>query len=126
MQARLTLRLDFPNNTRVGHGKIRLLELVEETGSIAAAGRAMGMSYRRAWILVDSLNHAFRQPVIRTQPGGRRGGGAWLTSTGKSLVAEYRAMEHESLAATQRRIRKLERTLADGARRHSNQASASR
>lgn len=112
MHAKLTLRLEFTGETRIGPGKIRLLELVGETGSIAAAGRAMGMSYRRAWMLVDSLNRAFRKPVTRTQPGGKRGGGTWLTPTGKMLVAEYRAMEQETLAGGGRHIRKLQRALA--------------
>ncbi len=125
MQPKLTLRLEFGNDTRIGPGKIRLLELVGETGSIAAAGRAMGMSYRRAWMLVDSLNRSFRKPVTRTQPGGKRGGGTWLTPMGKMLVAEYRAMERETVAAGRLRIGKLQRALATAGPARSKRASAS-
>lgn len=120
---RLTLRLDLENNVRIGPGKIRLLELVKETGSIAAAGRAMGMSYRRAWLLVDSLNRAFREPVTRTQPGGRRGGGTWLTQTGLELLSAYRNLEKESLAAGAASIRKLEGLQAGRRRRVQEPAS---
>ena len=80
MAARLSIRIDLPGGRRVGPGKIRLLELIDETGSISAAGRAMAMSYRRAWLLVESLNTGFREPVVDAQPGGRHGGGARLTS----------------------------------------------
>ena len=69
---RLTLRIDFDEGRALGPGKVRLLELVGETGSISAAGRAMGMSYRRAWMLVDALNRTFRQPVVETRGGGGR------------------------------------------------------
>jgi molybdate transport system regulatory protein len=65
--ARLTLRLDFGPGRAIGHGKIRLLEAVRENGSISAAGRSMGMSYRRAWLLIDELNHIFEEPVHRRQ-----------------------------------------------------------
>jgi molybdate transport system regulatory protein len=126
MQARLTLRVEFADDTRIGPGKIRLLELVRETGSIAAAGRAMHMSYRRAWLLVDSLNRSFRKPVVETQPGGRRGGGARLTSMGQTLVKEYRAMEQEAAQASRGRLRRLARSLADASRRQSNRQSARR
>ena len=76
---RLTLRIDFDQDRAIGPGKIKLLELIDSLGSIAAAGRQMGMSYRRAWLLVDSVNHCFRQPVVASQAGGTHGGGASLT-----------------------------------------------
>src|SRR5919108_2663065 len=79
MAPRLWIRIDLPGGRRVGPGKIRLLELIDETGSISAAGRAMAMSYRRAWLLVESLNTSFRERVVDAQPGGRHGGGARLT-----------------------------------------------
>jgi molybdate transport system regulatory protein len=69
---RLTLRLDFGSGQAIGHGKIRLLEAVRDHGSISASGRQMGMSYRRAWLLIDQLNAIFAQPVIRTKHGGTR------------------------------------------------------
>lgn len=87
------LRIDFPPEERLGHGKIELMELIVETGSISAAGRAMDMSYRRAWLLVDALNHMFRQPVIESQRGGKQGGGAALTTFGTELLERYRGME---------------------------------
>src|SRR3712207_2119160 len=96
---RVVLRLDFPTGARLGPGKVRLLELIAEHGSIRAAGAAMDMSYRRAWLLADSVNRAFDQPVIETQHGGRRGGGAALTPFGGALIARYRRMERSTQKA---------------------------
>jgi len=110
--ARLTIRLDFGERGALGPGKIRLLEMIEETGSISAAGRAMAMSYRRAWILVDSLNTMYQAPVVETQHGGQRGGGARLTLLGKALVARYRAIEAGAEAAMRADIKAIERELA--------------
>lgn len=87
------LRIDFSPRERLGHGKIELMELIVETGSISAAGRAMDMSYRRAWLLVDALNHMFTQPVIESQRGGKQGGGAVLTAFGAEVLERYRGME---------------------------------
>ncbi|OAE47569.1 ModE Family Transcriptional Regulator [Agrobacterium tumefaciens] len=86
-------RIDFPPGDRLGHGKIELMALIAETGSISAAGRAMDMSYRRAWLLVDALNRMFTQPVIESQRGGKQGGGASLTTFGTELLDRYRGME---------------------------------
>jgi molybdate transport system regulatory protein len=97
--ARLTLRLDFAPGQAIGHGKIRLLEAVRDHGSISAAGRAMGMSYRRAWLLIDELNSMFEEAVIQTKHGGTAGGGAELTPLGHRLVQNYRAMEDKAQAA---------------------------
>ncbi|ASG23374.1 MULTISPECIES: winged helix-turn-helix domain-containing protein [Nitrospirillum] len=97
---RLTLRIDFGDQGAVGPGKIRLLEAIAEHHSISAAGRAMGMSYRRAWQLVDALNQTFAQPSVTTQVGGGGGGGAALTEFGQELVAAYRAMEKAAAEAT--------------------------
>lgn len=87
------LRVDFPPNERLGRGKIELMEHIATTGSISAAGRAMDMSYRRAWLLVDALNHMFTEPVIESQRGGKQGGGAGLTPFGEELLARFRGME---------------------------------
>ncbi|MGF9695006.1 winged helix-turn-helix domain-containing protein [Rhizobium sp. 0TCS1.26] len=87
------LRIDFPPADRLGRGKIALLEHIRETGSISAAGRAMDMSYRRAWLLVDALNRMFDEPAVEPQRGGKQGGGAQLTAFGEQLVARFRAME---------------------------------
>ncbi|MCZ7454050.1 winged helix-turn-helix domain-containing protein [Rhizobium rhizogenes] len=102
------LRIDFPPGERLGHGKIELMELIVETGSISAAGRAMDMSYRRAWLLVDALNHMFRQPVIESQRGGKQGGGAALTAFGTELLARYRGMERRMIEVLRQDIEWLE------------------
>lgn len=109
---RITLRIDFDESRALGPGKVRLLELVGQTGSISAAGRAMGMSYRRAWLLVDALNQTFRVPVVQTRGGGVGGGGADLTPFGAGLVANYRAMERETREAVALRLAELEDALA--------------
>ena len=98
--ARLTIRIDLASDGALGPGKIKLLELVGESGSISAAGRAMGMSYRRAWTLIDGLNQLFRSPVVATQPGGVRGGGAVLTDVGHDVIARYRAAERAAAKAS--------------------------
>jgi molybdate transport system regulatory protein len=92
---RLVLRIDFPPDNRLGHGKIRLLELIASTGSISAAGRTMDMSYRRAWLLVDALNSMFSRPVVESQRGGKQGGGAALTEFGNELLHTYRHMQEK-------------------------------
>jgi molybdate transport system regulatory protein len=97
--AKLTIRIDLSDHGAIGPGKIRLLELVGESGSISAAGRAMNMSYRRAWMLIDGLNRCFREPVVETQLGGTRGGGAVLTDLGHDLIARYRTIERAATRA---------------------------
>jgi molybdate transport system regulatory protein len=108
---RLTLRIDFDTAESVGPGKIRLLELVRDTGSISAAGRAMDMSYRRAWLLIDALNKAFRDPVVATKLGGKDGGGARLTAFGEALIGHYRDMELVAHAALRPHLTMLEAAL---------------
>jgi len=98
--AKLTIRIDLSDHGAIGPGKIRLLELVGESGSISAAGRAMKMSYRRAWMLIDNLNRCFRSPVVETQLGGTRGGGAVLSALGHDVIARYRAIERAATKAT--------------------------
>lgn len=109
---RLTLRIDFDEGRALGPGKVRLLELIGETGSISAAGRAMGMSYRRAWQLADTLNKTFRTAVVETREGGVGGGGASLTAFGSELVGSYRAMERDAARAVHRKLAVLENALA--------------
>ena len=106
--ARLTLRVDLGKDRAVGPGKIRLLEAIRDTGSITQAGIALGMSYRRAWLLVDDMNNCFREPVVAAQTGGSHGGGATLTPFGKRLIDQYRAIEAEAHSATADRLRELE------------------
>lgn len=105
--ATLSIRLDLASDVRVGPGKIRLLELVAEHGSISAASRALGMSYRRAWLLLDELNRSFPEPVVAAQPGGRSGGGATLTAFGRHLVASYRTIEREAERVAARHLEGL-------------------
>jgi molybdate transport system regulatory protein len=112
----LTLRIlakDFP---AIGPGKAALVSHIDETGSISAAARAMGMSYRRAWQLVDALNESFSQPVVLTEIGGRRGGGARVTDFGRRLVSEYHHMESKASAAIQSDLRRFARRLRRAAR----------
>jgi molybdate transport system regulatory protein len=113
--ARLTLRIDFDDERAIGPGKIRLLELIDAEGSISAAGRAMAMSYRRAWLLVDNLNRCFREPVVAAQTGGAKGGGAALTTLGRAVVRHYRAIEEEAAAAAADHVDALAEALAEAA-----------
>jgi molybdate transport system regulatory protein len=109
---RLFIRVDLTPDARLGPGKIALLEAIARTGSISAAGRALRMSYRRAWTLVEELNRLFRTPVVLAHPGGPRGGGAELTPFGTLLAHHYRAIEADSAAAAASRLAELERALA--------------
>jgi molybdate transport system regulatory protein len=108
---KLTLRVDLGSGRALGPGKIRLLEAIEKTGSISQAGRKLGMSYRRAWLLVDDMNNCFREPVIEAQPGGAHGGGATLTSFGQKLVERYRAIEADALVASRKHLHDIEMAL---------------
>jgi molybdate transport system regulatory protein len=99
---KLFLRVYFRDDSWVGPGKVRLLEAIQETGSISAAARAMDMSYRRAWLLIDGLNSLFDTPAVATTLGGRGGGTASLTPFGLDIVKRYRAMEAAAQAAIAR------------------------
>ena len=111
-RANLKLRIDFGPDRALGPGKVRLLELVAATGSISAAARAMDMSYRRAWLLVDAMNRTFQDPVVSTRGGGAGGGGASVTPFGLELIDCFRAMEHEARTALAARVARLEQALA--------------
>jgi molybdate transport system regulatory protein len=95
----LLLRVLSAKDPAMGPGKARLVALIAETGSISSAARRMGMSYRRAWQLVEALNRSFNQPVVVTAVGGKRGGGAVVTDFGRYLVASYHHMEAKASAA---------------------------
>jgi len=95
----LLLRILSAKSPAMGPGKARLVTLIADTGSISAAARRMGMSYRRAWQLVEALNKSFIEPVVVTATGGRRGGGAVVTDFGKRLVAAYHGMEAKASTA---------------------------
>jgi molybdate transport system regulatory protein len=90
---RLTIRIDFDDERQIGHGKIRLIEAIGAHGSISAAARAIGMSYRRAWLLLDEVNRMFATPVVDARMGGKGGGAAALTPLGHELVTLYRGIE---------------------------------
>lgn len=86
----------------IGPGKIALLEAIRDTGSITSAAKMLGMSYRRAWLLVDETNRCLTGPAVETASGGEHGGGSALTPTGEALVARYRALERETGSAVRR------------------------
>lgn len=108
---RLTLRVDFGSSRSIGPGKIRLLEAIDRTGSISQAGKSLGMSYRRAWLLIDDMNQCFREVVVSAKPGGAKGGGAVLTEFGAALVRDYRAIEEAAALAAKMKLRALESAL---------------
>lgn len=95
------VRVDFPGDCSLGPGKVALLEGIERTGSLSAAARQLGMSYRRAWLLLHNTNEAFVEPVAELAVGGRDGGGAKLTDFGRRLILDFRAFEQavDQLAA---------------------------
>jgi molybdate transport system regulatory protein len=103
----LSLRIDLDGEDRIGPGKIHLLENIQACGSISAAGRAMDMSYKRAWDLVDEINRICRQAVVERQTGGKNGGGAILTPFGISLVARYRKIERDAANAVRKELQAL-------------------
>jgi molybdate transport system regulatory protein len=111
--AALTIRIDFGAFGYLGPGKIALMELISKHGSISAAGKEMGMSYRRAWLLVDEINRIFREPLVETQMGGSGGGGARLTRLGRDVVSRYRAIEGAAATATAADIRALKAALPE-------------
>lgn len=97
----------------LGPGKADLLERIGRCGSIAAAGREMGMSYKRAWELIGTLNAMFRAPLVESTRGGPGGGGAVLTELGREVLAQYRAFEEEAAAAGATRLTTLGGMLRD-------------
>ena len=107
--AEISFRIDFSPKGRLGPGKAELLERVAQTGSIAQAAKAMDMSYRKAWLLIDSINRLTASPSVETTHGGKRGGGARLTETGHELLRHYAAMERAIRKATAPQRRALER-----------------
>ena len=98
------VRVDFGPASSIGPGKVALLEHIESSGSLSQAARELGMSYRRAWLLLDDLNHAFAEPVATASTGGAGGGGASLTPFGKRLVVAYRDVEREAGESARRQL----------------------
>ncbi len=99
------IRIMFRKAIAMGPGKADLLRAIDETGSISGAARQMEMSYRRAWLLVDTMNQAFKSPVVVTLTGGKAGGGAAVTDFGKKVLQRYSAMEAKASASVARELR---------------------
>lgn len=107
------LRVLFGHAIALGPGKVELLEAIAQTGSISAAARQMKMSYRRAWLLVDTMNQCFRTPLVGTATGGKGGGGAQITEFGREILQRYRDMERKALAACADDMSVITEQLAD-------------
>jgi molybdate transport system regulatory protein len=103
----LRMRLLRDDDVAMGPGKADLLDAIAATGSISAAARAMDMSYRRAWLLVDVMNRSFREPLVQGAAGGKQGGGAHVTEAGLQVLAAFRTMEAAALAAAEPHLGQL-------------------
>lgn len=110
-RASFRLRVLAGDDIAVGPGKVDLLEAVDVTGSISAAARALGMSYRRAWLLIDTMNRCFSRPVVETAAGGPRGGGTQLTASGRGVVLHYRRAQRIAAKSAAADIAAIERLL---------------
>jgi molybdate transport system regulatory protein len=97
-------RIDFAEHSSLGPGKICLLEAIRDAGSLSRGARNIGMSYRRAWLLVESLKQSFRQPVTVASTGGKDGGGMQVTDFGDALIKNYRELERDFATLAQRRL----------------------
>jgi molybdate transport system regulatory protein len=106
---RLNIRIDLANGLRIGPGKVAVLEEIARSGSISAAGRALRMSYRRTWELVEELNNGLGAPVVETAAGGSGGGGTVLTPAGKAVIERYRAIEVDTAVAARKHLLALHR-----------------
>jgi len=109
---RLTIRIDFDGSEGFGPGKARMLELIEELGSIRSAAAAMNMSYRHAWLLMQAAEDTFGAPLLTTSTGGSGGGGTKLTELGKTVLARYRAIETQAARATAGDLTELSKVAA--------------
>lgn len=119
-ELKVTSRVDFGTAHAIGPGKVALLEQMRECGSLSQAARELSMSYRRAWRLLNSLNQAFKEPLVLTSVGGAGGGGAVVTPLGEAVIASYREFELETRACAQRHFASLAKAvnpLASGKRR---------
>lgn len=107
------IRIVFGEGEMIGPGKADLLERIDRTGSISAAGREMGMSYKRAWMLVETLNAMFREPLVESTRGGPQGGGAILTDTGRRVLDLYRRFEADAAASGAQGLAEMQAMLRD-------------
>lgn len=110
---RLSIRIDLASGVRIGPGKVAVLEEIARSGSISAAGRALRMSYRRTWELVEDMNRNLGTPVVETAAGGSGGGGAVLTRAGKTIVERYRAIELDTALAARKHLLALSRACTE-------------
>jgi molybdate transport system regulatory protein len=110
----LSLRINLDPEGRVGPGKIELLEQIAAFGSISAAARRMDMSYKRAWDLVEEMNRIFGKPVVAAQTGGKKGGGAQLTTVGHAIVSRFRAIERAAAAVAEPHMKALQSEIEAG------------
>ena len=115
--SRVLLRLYLSSDRPLGPGKIKILESIRDGGSISEAARRMSMSYRSAWLLVDSMNSQFKKPVVSTTLGGHGGGSATLTDFGADVIRRYRTMERATRRAIAKDLAALERSLPRRTRR---------
>ncbi len=109
--AKTRIRILFGSAFAIGPGKADLLQAIAQTGSISAAARSLGMSYRRAWLLIDTMNQCFREPVVDTATGGKGGGGARITPSGVTVLRRYREMEAAAAASVARHMAAFSRLL---------------
>ena len=109
----LYLRFVLDEGIRFGPGKADLLEAIAAAGSIAAAGRHLGMSYRKAWLLVDEMNRCFAKPVVEAVKGGAKCGGARVTETGREALSQYRTIQALAKAAIEKELSQFRKLLAD-------------
>jgi molybdate transport system regulatory protein len=103
----LYLKIDYGDRVRIGPGKVQLLKLIREKSSISAAARAMGMSYRRAWLLVEETSKIFGRPVISTHVGGKGHGGAQLTPLGEKVIETYETIVAKTEAVVEAELQAL-------------------
>ena len=108
----IKIRIDFDDDCYIGHGRVQLLELIGEHGSITRAAKAMGMSYKRAWYLMDEFSSMFADPLIECRHGGSGGGSAEITPFGAELVRQYREMEAKAISTFAKPLASIEKHLA--------------
>ena len=106
------IRIMFRKAIAMGPGKADLLKAIDQTGSISAGARALGMSYRRAWLLVDTMNQSFKSPVVETLTGGQKGGGARVTETGHEVLQRYLEMEAKAAASVKKDLAEFMRLMS--------------
>ena len=112
LDARFRLRISKGEEIAIGPGKVALLQAIAETGSITGAAKQLGMSYRRAWLLVDDMNRCFKKPVVDSAKGGKEGGGTVVTDIGLEVIRLYRGIEAQAQKAATKDMEKLTRLLA--------------